>query len=183
MKIAFLRSLFILSIIFFEFSFFDILFPEFSVPIVIIVSVIAWILLSGFPRALFMIVPLSLLFDIVSSGTPGALSLYAVLLAYTTSFLSRRLLVEHRGIGMVLYALFAGIGTFGHSLFNALFFQTDLFPGMTGIFSALPAMFSFPKVFLPMILSLPLFIIAYHVIRVFEGYVGSLEQRELSNVR
>lgn len=183
MKIFFLRLFFILTIVFFEFSFFDILFPETSAPLVLIASVVAWILVSGFPRALFMTVPLAVFFDIVSSGMPGALTLYSVLLAYTTSFFSRRLLVEHRGIGMALYAIFAGIGALGYAFFDFLFFQSDSFPGMMEIFSNLLFIFSFSKIFFSVVLSLPLFIAAYHSIRRFEGYVGSMAQRDLLKVR
>lgn len=183
MKIFFLRLFFILTIVFFEFSFFDILFPGTSAPLLLIASVVAWILISGFPRALFMTVPLTAFFDTVSTGAPGALSLYAVLLAYTTSFLSRRLLLEHRGIGMILYALFAGIGALGYIVFDFLFFQSDSFPGMMEIFAGLLSLFSFSKIFFSVILSLPLFIVAYHIIRRFEDYVGSMAQRDLSQVK
>lgn len=183
MKIFFLRLFFILIIVFFEFSFFDILFPETSAPFLIIASVVAWILIAGFPRALFMTVPLTAFFDIVSTGMPGALTLYAVPLAYTTSFLSRRLLVEHRGIGMILYALFAGVGAFGYIVFDFLFFQSDSFPGMMEIFSGLLSIFSFPRIFFSIVLSVPLFIVTYHIIRRFEGYIGSIAQRDLSQVK
>lgn len=183
MKIFFLRLLFILSVVFFEFSFFDILFPEMYAPLAIIASVVAWILISGFPRALFMTVPLTALFDIVSTGVPGALSLYAVLLAYTTSFLSRRLLVEHRGIGMILYALFAGIGALGYSVFNFLFFQAGAFSGMTDRVLGFLAAFSFSNILFSVALGFPLFIVAYHIIRRFETYVASIAQRDFSQVK
>ena len=42
MKIFFLRLLFILTLVFFEFSFFDVLFPRVAVPVVLVVSVVAW---------------------------------------------------------------------------------------------------------------------------------------------
>jgi hypothetical protein len=183
MKIFFLRLLFILAAVFLEFSFFDILFPETPASLLLIAGVVAWILIAGFPRALFMTVPLTALFDIVSTGAPGALTLYAIPLAYTTSFLSRRLLVEHRGIGMILYALFASIGALGYGVFDFLFFQSDPFPGITEIFYGLQSLFSFSRILFSVVLSLPLFIAAYHIIRRFEGYVGSVAQRDLSQVK
>ena len=123
MKIFFLRLFFILAVVFFEFSFFDILFPQMGAPLVLIASIVAWVLVSGFPAALFMIIPLALLFDVVSAGMPGALTLYAVPLAYAVSFLSRRLLVEHGGFGMVLHGLFAGMSALGYIIFNFIFFS------------------------------------------------------------
>lgn len=183
MKIFFLRLCFILGIVFFEFSFFDILFSQTAAPFVLLASVVAWILITGFPRALFMTIPLTAFFDIVSAGAPGALTLYAVLLSYTTSFLSRRLLVEHRGLGMLLYAVFVGIGGLGYAFFNFLFFQSDSFPDMAGIFSGLVVVFSFSKILLSVALSLPLFVGAYSVINRFEKYMSSIAQRDFLNMK
>lgn len=169
MKIFFLRLFFILALMFFQFSFFDILFSQISAPLVLIASVVAWTLVSGFPSALFMTVPLTVFFDIVSSGMPGSLTLYAVPLVYATSFLSRRLLVTHTSMGMILYALYAGVSALGYDIFNFIFFQSGL-PSFSGIFALL-------------ILIFPIFAAVYQVIRRFEKYISSISQRDFLKVK
>lgn len=173
MKIFFLRLFFILAVVFFEFSFFDILFPQMGAPLVLIASIVAWVLASGFSAALFMIVPLALLFDVLSVGMPGALTLYAVPLAYVISFLSRRLLVERRGFGMVLYAFFVGISALGYVIFNSIFFQRG---GLSEIVirNALPGI---------AVWTLFIFVGAYQVIRRFEKYIGYLSQSDFLKVK
>lgn len=183
MKIFFLRLLFMLIIVFFECSFFDILFPATPAPFLLIASIVAWVLLSGFPQALFIIIPLAALFDIVTTGMPRTLTLYAVPLAYTTSFLSRRLLVEHRGAGMFLYALFAAIGALGYTLFDVLFFQSDKFFGLQEISSSFWLMFSFSNILSAIALSLPIFFLAYAGIRRFEGYIGTMSRNDFLGVK
>lgn len=169
MKIFFLRLFFILALMFFQFSFFDILFSQVSVPLVLIASVVAWTLVSGFPSALFMTIPLTVFFDIVSSGMPGPLTLYAVPLVYATGFLSRRLLVTHTSMGMILYALYAGVSALGYDIFNFIFFQ-----------SGLP---SFSEIFVLSVLILPVFVGAYQIIKRFEKYIGSISQRDFLKVK
>lgn len=183
MKIFSMRLFFILALVFFEFSFFDILFSQISSPLILIASVVAWVLVSGFPAALFMIVPLSVFFDIVSAGMPGALTLYAVPFAYTTSFLSRRILAEHRGMGMVLYALYAGIGALGYIVFDFIFFQDGAFFGTLNRLSDFLMIFSFSKIFFLTILIFPIFMGAYQIIRYFEEHISSISQRDFLRVK
>jgi hypothetical protein len=183
MKIFGMRLFFILALVFFEFSFFDILFPQISAPLILIASAVAWVLVSGFPVALFMIVPLSVFFDIVSAGMPGVLTLYAVPFAYTTSFLSRRILAEHRGIGMVLYALYAGIGALGYIVFDFIFFQGGAFLGTPNRFFDFLTIFSFSKIFPLAIFIFPIFMGAYQIICYFERYINSISQRDFLRVK
>lgn len=168
MKIFFLRLFFILALMFFQFSFFDILFSQISAPLVLIASVVSFVLVSGFPSALFMTVPLTVFFDIVSSGMPGPLTLYAVPLVYATSFLSRRLLVAHISMGMILYALYAGVSSFGYDLFNFIFFQSG-WPSLS-------------EIFVLSVLILPVFTGVYQIIKRFEKYIGSISQRDFLKV-
>lgn len=183
MKIFFLRLFFILALVFFEFSFFDILFPQISAPLILIASVVALVLVSGFPAALFMIIPLAMFFDIVSAGMPGALTLYTVPFAYTASFLSRRILAEHYGIGMVLYALYAGIGALGYIVFDFIFFQGGAFLGTLNRLSDFLMIFSFSKIFLLAILIFPIFMGAYQIIRYFEKYISFISQRDFLRIK
>jgi hypothetical protein len=183
MKIFFLRLFFILVVVFIEFSFFGVIFPQAFTPFVLIASVVAWVLVSGFPSALFMIVPLTAFFDIVSLGMPGSLTLYSVLLAYTTSFLSRRILVEHRGAGMVLYALYSGFGAIGYVFFDFIFFHSGSFVGMKNSFFNFLAIFSIYKIVFLLVLIFPVFVCLYQIIRYFEKYISSIAQRDFSRIK
>ncbi|MFZ2299606.1 MAG: hypothetical protein WAW00_00540 [Candidatus Moraniibacteriota bacterium] len=183
MKIFFLRLLFILAIVFFEFSFFDVLFPQVSAPLIIIASIVAWTLLSDFPRVLSVILPLAALSDIVSSGEVGALTLYAVVLSYATSFLSRRLLMEHRGLGMASYALFTSGGVLGYVVFEVVLFRGSLFSWNTETLVQLFSSVSSAAFLVSFVSSPLLFVAMYRAIRRFDGYVGSLTQREVLTMK
>lgn len=178
MKIFFLRLLFILTLVFFEFSFFDILFPWISAPLVILDSIVAWALLVNFPRVLFMTIPLTVFFDIVASETQGTFTLYAVLLVYAMSFLSRRLLLEYRGINMALYVLFATFGVLGFTVFDFIFSRGNPFLWTKEIFVTLFSSVPFQNIFLSMLLCIPLFVCVYFIIRRFEKYMDYIAQGE-----
>lgn len=183
MKIFFVRFFFILFLVFFEFSFVDILFPQIVVPVVLVVSVIAWTLIIDFPYVLYRVVPLTVFFDIIASGTVGTLTLYAVLLSYATSFLSRRLLVEHHGIGMVLYALFAFGGSFGYSVFQFIFSQKSSFSWSTEMFTRFFSTIASLDILLLIFLSVHFFLLLYWIIRRFETYMRFVAQREILHVK
>ena len=183
MKIFFLRLLFIFTILFFEFSFLDVLFPWISAPIIILVSVIAWSLLVSFPRVFFTSISFTVLFDIVSTGMPGIITLYAVILVYATNFLSRRLLVEHHGRGITLYAFFASSSVLGFDVFKFIFSHGNLF-----FWTRDTLMLFFSSVFsqnllFSMFLCVPLFILAYFCISRFEKYMSYETQGESLQMR
>lgn len=183
MKIFFLRALVILSFVFFEISFFDVLFPWVSAPLILILSVIAWALVSGFPRALFMVIPLTALFDVVSSGILGTPVLYSVLLVYATGFLSRRLVAEHRGIGMVWYALYAGGAVYGYALFDFLFSQGSPFLWTAEPFFHFFLVLPYAELFFSAVLAFLFFAVVYRIVRRFEAYTGSIAEREFVQVK
>lgn len=183
MKTFFLRLLFILAVLFFEFSFFDILFPWISAPLVIVASIVTWSLLMPFPRVLFTTLSLAILFDIVSSGVPGILSLYSVVLVYSTSFLSRRLLVEHQGRGITLYVLFASLCVFGFTVFKFLFSQGNPFFWSRETFILFSPLVFGKNLFLSMLLCIPIFVLVYFVISRFERYMKYVAQGEVLKVR
>lgn len=182
MKIFFLRLGAIFILVMLQVSFLDILFPWFHVPLLILASIVAWTLVVGFPGSLWMTVSLSLLFDSVSVGSVSSFSLYAVLLAYTTSFLSRRLLVEHRGLGLGLYALFAAGGALGYQLL-VFFLLRDYSQPLLFELSRIPPLLSPSILLFSFVLSAPLFIAAYFLLKRFEAYVGMITQKQFLNVR
>lgn len=183
MKIFFLRLFFIFSLVFFEFSFFDVLFPQIAVPAVLVVSVVVWTLIVDFPYVLYMVIPLTAFYDIISSGTLGTLTLYVVPLAYVTSFLSRRLLVEHHGIGMILYALFASLGSFGYVVFNFILSQDIPLFWHVKIFTQFFLVSDFSDFFLQIFLSALLFPVMHWIIRFFETHIRFVAQREILQMK
>lgn len=183
MKIFFLRLFFLLLLVSLQFSLLDILFPYFATPLLLMTSIVAWVLLIGFSRALWMIIPLVIVFDTVTHGVPGTFSLYAVLIAYTTSFFSRRLLVEHSGMGMFLYGLYSGLGAFGYIYFDILVQHPGFLEGMTNLFFTFISVFSLTTSIFVVTISLPLFFVVYEGIKRFEGYVSGIAQRNFVNVK
>ncbi|MGK2848922.1 MAG: hypothetical protein ACSLEX_02540 [Minisyncoccota bacterium] len=183
MTIFFARFFFILLLVFLEFSFFDILFQGIGSPFLLIMIIVAWTLIRGFPQVLFSLIPIALIFDIVANGRPSTLLLYAILLAYATSFLSRRLLVEHYGFGMVTYALFSGFSAIGYMIFDALFWglngNVDMWTLIMITFSAL----SWYHVTLFFGAGIPLFFCAYASIKYFEQIIERITQRDVLRTR
>lgn len=179
MKATLFRIIFLFLLVLLQLSFFDILFPWFRAPLFLLGAVVAFTLIRGFPRSLWMTVPLVLLFESASVGAVTWLSLYAVFFSYGTSFLSRRLLIEHQGFGLGLYALVS----YGGALLYQSFFSFFLFE--TGVSESLRFMAtpSVESLFFSLILSLPVFAITYIVIRRFEKYLELLEQRKFLNIR
>jgi rod shape-determining protein MreC len=182
MKVFFLRLSVILTIIFFQLSFLDIIFPWFHIPLLLLSSVVAWTLVFGFPQSLRMTLPLTLLFDCISLGAVSSFSLYAVFLAYATSFLSRRLLIEHRGASLILYALFAAGSALGYQGVVFFLLRDASQPLLTEL-THIPPLLSPGILFLSFALSVPLFIASYFVLKRFEEYLNSITQKQFFNVR
>ena len=179
MKALLFRIIFLLLLVLLQLSFFDILFPWFQAPLFLLGAVVVLTLIRGFPRSLWMTVPLVLLFESASAGAVTWLSLYAVFFSYGTSFLSRRLLIEHQGFGLGLYALVSYGGTLLYQSFFSLFlFEQGVSEPFR--FMATP---SFESLFFSLILSLPVFAITYLIIQRFEKYLELLEQRKFLNIR
>lgn len=179
MKIFCLRAFLILVFVLFQLSFFDILFPWFRAPLFLLGVVVAWTLVRGFPSALYMTVPLTVLFDSVTMGAVTWFSVFAVIFAYGTSFLSRRLLLEHQGLGVGLYAL----STYGGVLLYqaiVLWFLADALIAPAMWFAMMPTVQSLIISFL---CSIPMFAVTYMGVKRFEAYLDRLRQKQFLNVR
>lgn len=180
MKIFFLRLLVLLFLVFLQISFFDILFPWFRAPLFLLGVIVAFTLVRGFPGALFMTLPLSLLFDAASLGAVTWFSLYATVFAYGTSFLSRRLLIEHRGLGLGLYGLVA----YGGALLYQSFFSAFVYnqSSANALFSSalIP---SVESLIFSLIGMLPLFVGTYFSVQYVEARLDLMSQRQFRNVR
>lgn len=180
MKVFFFRSIFLLLLVLLQLSFFDILFPWFRAPLFLLGAVVVFTLVRGFPGALFMTVPLTLLCDVVSVGAITWFSVYAVIFSYGTSFLSRRLLIEHQGLGLGLYALVSYSGVVLYQLFFSLVVYQQIVAGTVPPFAFMP---SGASLLFSLLFSLPLFAITYFVVKRFERYLELVNQRKFLNVR
>ncbi len=176
MKIFFLRFSVVLGIIFTQLSFLDILFPRTFAPIFLFSALVAWTLIVSFPAVLRIALPLVLLFEALSSGTVGSVSLYSIPLLYATSFLSRRLLIEHRGMGIFLYALYVSAGVFGYQL---IFFSLKYGSAIVGS----RELFSSGSVVTSFVLSFFCFVGAYAFLSPFEARIKQISKKEFLNVK
>lgn len=180
MKIFFSRIAFLLLLVFLQISFFNILFPWFRAPLFLLGAVVAFALVRSFPAALFMTVPLTLFFDAISIGTVSWFSLYAAFFAYVTSFLLRRLLLEHHGTGLVLYALVAfGGALFYQGLFSLVVYRLAA-PETAALLRSAP---STESLMFSLLVFLPVFLLTYAIVRRFERYLELLNQKQFRNVR
>lgn len=182
MKNFFLKTGFLLLIVFFQLSFLNILFPAWPSFILPLAAVVAWTLALGFPKSLTMTVPLVLIFDILGSGGLTALSLYATLLAYATSFFSRRLLIERQGFGVFLYALFSAGAVLGYQAWGLLrLVLPESFPEVAALLP--PLTLSVPSILFSGLLSGVFFIGIYALVRRFEKYLEQALRRQFSAVK
>lgn len=133
MKIVLLHIFLFAGLLISEVAFLGIIFPSFPAPLVIMSAVVVWTLLLGFQRAIFFTVPLTLLYDILLSGQIRPFSVYMVLVAYSVSFLSRRLVVEHQGLAAFFYAAIVAAAAGGYQLFLAILEHRSLFPLFPGL--------------------------------------------------
>jgi hypothetical protein len=124
MSIVFQQILLLLLIAILQRSFFDVLWPGFDAPSLIIATTIALVFVQGFARSLRWVLLLVFLHALLgNSGLQGLFPVTAVGIAYATSFLSRRLLIErHMESGLAL-GLFSALMALGYSLFFALWQQ------------------------------------------------------------
>ncbi|MDD2766551.1 MAG: hypothetical protein PHH40_02160 [Candidatus Moranbacteria bacterium] len=178
MRLFFFRLLFILALVSFQISFFDILFPWMTVPIAIFVALIVWSLLIPFPQVFMRVIPTTMLLDIISSGTPGIFSLYAICLVYATSFLSRRLSIEQSTIGITLSLALSASALVGFRIFSFLFSGKEYFT----IDFFLSFLFS-KDVLFSMLLCIPTFLVVSSIITRFERYMTLLSTREFSRIK
>lgn len=180
MKTPFLRMSFLLLCIFLQLSFFDILFPWFRAPLFLLGVVVVFTLVRGFPSALFMTVPLTLLYDVITLGSITWFSVYAVIFSYGTGFLSRRLLIEHRGFGLALYAFIAYSGIL---LYQTFFSFVVYKPATSDAMSALGLMPQTEHIIFSLIVSFPIFIVTYVLIQHFEEYLIHINQQRFQKIR
>lgn len=121
MSIVLQQILLLLTIVIFQRSFFDILWPGFDAPSLIIATTIALVFIMGFARSLRWVLLLAFFYALLGNGgMQGLFPVVAVGTAYATSFLSRRLLIERRMESSLALGLVSALTALGYSLFIAL---------------------------------------------------------------
>ena len=103
MKIALYYSFLFTFLLTTQLSFLDIIFPNFLVPLLVLSAVVIWTVSLGFRQALWYILPLLISYELLAAGNIRLLSIFGVLLAYGTSFLSRRMLIENSTLASLFY--------------------------------------------------------------------------------
>lgn len=141
------RFLFMFLVICGQVAFLSILWPALVVPILVLAALVATVVVRGFVTGVWTWFPLLVGYATVSAGREGLLVPFGIVLAYATSFISRRLLSEKRlqsvvllttvmllGVGMALFGLsllgrftFSLATIFSHILGTLLFFPPILF--------------------------------------------------------
>lgn len=179
MRVFFFQVIFLLLLVFLQFSFFGIVFPWFRAPLFLVGVVVAFTLVRGFPSTLFMVVPLVLLFDAATLGAVSWFSVYAVFFAYVTSFLSRRLLIEHRGFGLGLYTLVA----YGVTLLYQFLYAAAVYDDAASRLSLRLAAPSVENLVFSLIAFVPIFVVTYLTIKRFEDHLETVRQRQFRGVR
>lgn len=180
MRSFFFQVIFLLLLVFLQFSFFGIVFPWFRAPLFLVGAVVAFTLVRGFPGTLFMVVPLVLLFDAITLGAVSWFSLYAVFFAYVTSFLSRRLLIEHRGLGLGLYTLVAYGVTLLYQFLHAAVVYDDDAASLLSFRLAAP---SVENLLFSLVAFVPIFVVTYLTIKRFEDYLETVRQKQFRGIR
>lgn len=180
MKVFFLRTVFLFILVFLQISFFGIIFPWFRAPLFLSGVIVAMTLVRSFPGALVMVLPLSLMYDIASSGTVTWFSVYAIFISYVTSFMLRRLMLDHQGLGLGLYGLVSyGITLFYQGIFFGFVYHESVIDPTT-LISNSP---SVESLVFSLIFFLPVFAITYYMLRRFEDYIELINQRQFRGIR
>ena len=103
------RFMFLVVLALLQASFFNMLFPSLGpVPLILFSSAMAMTITLGFDRAVVPVIVFGLLSDIFSSDRIGVGVFFAVGIAYTASFFSRRYLFDHRLLLTVFATVLSG---------------------------------------------------------------------------
>ncbi len=127
MSIVLQHILFLLLIVIMQRSFFDILWPGFDAPALIIATTITLVFVQGFAQSLRWVLVLVFFYVLLGNGdTQGLLPIVTVGIAYATSFLSRRLLIERHMESSLALGLVSAFMALGYSLLLSLWQDTAL---------------------------------------------------------
>lgn len=147
MSVFFKRFFLLLVAVILQRSFLDILWPTLEAPAMIIATVISLTFLFGFIRGLGWVLLVLLLHFLL--GEAGMFPVFAIGIAYGTSFLSRRLLIERRTESSLALALVAAVSAILYLLLLSFWHAADISVVLV-LANALEAALLFPLVFVIM---------------------------------
>lgn len=127
MKSFLLRISIIFLIILVQINFLNLILLENNLINLSILTLISWIIISGFDKMWFWVMLLGFFNDIFLIEKIGSNVIFFMLFAYLVSFISKRFMIERRWSGFLLVVIFISIGNFMGSIFNSLFFDLSSF--------------------------------------------------------
>lgn len=166
MSVFFQRVGLLLFAVILQRSFLDILWPSLEVPALVISVIISLIFLLGFERGLGWALLTLLLFALL--GEVGMFPVFAVGVAYGTSFLSRRLVIEHRFQSSLILSIVAAGAAVLYGVLSALVYHGTVGVGSI-VGSALETLLVFPLVLI--------------VLRLSEEYIRTSQMSEFRGLR
>lgn len=138
------RTILLLFFVILQRSFSDILWSDLEAPSLMIAATVALVFLLGFQQALGWVLLMIFLFMLL--GTTSFFALFAIGVAYGTSFLSRRLLIEHRFQSILVLSAISAAAAASYLLLDALWHPSGIaFGKVAG--NMLEAFLLFPLVF------------------------------------
>lgn len=127
MKNFLLRISVIFLIIFIQINFLDLIFLKDNLINLSMLTLISWIIISGFDKMWLWIVLLGFFNDVFLAERIGPNMLFFILFAYLISFVSKSFMIERRWSGFILVVIFILVGNFMGSIFNVLFIDWNIF--------------------------------------------------------
>ncbi|MCX6765971.1 MAG: hypothetical protein NT136_03360 [Candidatus Moranbacteria bacterium] len=98
-------------------SMLTVFFPDYQIPQIMLMLVIALTLSVGFTRALPWVILTGFAFDLVSYARIGTTVIIFVLISYAANFFYRRFLMENKGWGLLAIVLFVAAATVIHRMY------------------------------------------------------------------
>ncbi|TXH07515.1 MAG: hypothetical protein E6Q06_02540 [Candidatus Moraniibacteriota bacterium] len=118
MSLVFQRCLLIFVVALVQRSFFDILWPDFEVPSLVVSAIVAETFILGFSTSIKWVILLIFFHSMLGADSADSLfPVAAVMVAYVTSFLSRRLRIERPVQSSCILAIVSAIAVLALQLF------------------------------------------------------------------
>lgn len=92
----------------------------------VLMAVLSWAILDGFAAFLPWSIFMGVLYDLIFHARVGEHVLVFLFVTYFVSFFSRRIALEFKGIGLLLFIFFVGIATFASHAIDASLNAVDV---------------------------------------------------------
>lgn len=148
--------------ILFELSFLELLLPDVVAPLFLVALVIALVAVLDFPVGFWWAVGSSVVFDLLRSGELTPLVVWMVILAYATSFLSRRIALGG-----------------GHT---SRLLLTVLMLVAVAVYESISPLFTWPQL-LDMLIAIPIFLIVLASVHKLDAWLTFTSLSEFRGLR